>query len=255
MWNSIQQNLRHGYGRGHGEFVLCFHFQLTFSLGFVHIVRAFGLKNQRRTVDHIGRVEIVKSLKSLIAVLFCRLSSEPPISLSTNHGSESAVWPRPPPPTTNQAPPFSPGRAAGAEPNGRQPITDLLGDDVSLLSPLSGPSSHHSLLSEPGAAGGQPGSSAGRDPAAGDAAARPASLAELNVPLEEITPGELLLSQGCHRRRSHVCSGCSCTHNIQPVGEQITYSSLTIFGNKNTFFIIESQISCFMIKFSQYVDQ
>ncbi|XP_043190488.1 ADP-ribosylation factor-binding protein GGA2-like isoform X2 [Amphibalanus amphitrite] len=138
-----------------------------------------------------------------------RLLSAPPGSPSTNRTAASAGSPRPSAVPTNHTPPQSPGRAAGAEPNGHQPITDLLGDDVSLLSTLSGPSSHDSLLSEtglggqmgsigsqpmsagghPASAGGQPGSGRGQDPAAGDAASRPPGLSEVTVRLEDITPG------------------------------------------------------------------
>ena len=131
-------------------------------------------------------------------VSFHRLQSALPSSPSANQSSVSSSSPRPAQPSTNRTPPRSPARAAGAEPNGHQPITDLLGDDVSLLSTLSGPSSHDSLLSESGSGGGQqrspagqPGSGGGHDPAAaGDATRRAASLAEVVVRLEDVTPGE-----------------------------------------------------------------
>ncbi|XP_037094154.1 ADP-ribosylation factor-binding protein GGA1-like [Pollicipes pollicipes] len=73
---------------------------------------------------------------------------------------------------------------SGAAPNGHQPTGELHGDDVSLLSALSGPSSHDSLLSD-----GR--SDEGQVRAAGEPAAtgKLLSLADVTVPLEDIKPG------------------------------------------------------------------
>ena len=38
----------------------------------------------------------------------------------------------------------------------------------------------------------------------------------------------------CNRRRNHGCGGCSCIHNIQPVGADNVFCT-TIFWIKNTF--------------------
>ena len=39
-----------------------------------------------------------------------------------------------------------------------------------------------------------------------------------------------------HRRRNHGCSGCSCTHNIQPVGADNVFCTHNIIDQKHPFY-------------------
>ena len=58
-----------------------------------------------------------------------------------------------------------------------------------------------------------------------------------------------------HKRRKHGCSGCSCTHNIQPVGADNVLCTHNILGQKYPFQhrITEGQL--FMNELSHYYGQ
>ena len=54
-----------------------------------------------------------------------------------------------------------------------------------------------------------------------------------------------------HRRRNHGCSGCSCTHNIHPVGaDNVGILHPQYSGTKRPFMKDKNRGSCYMTKFS-----
>ena len=59
--------------------------------------------------------------------------------------------------------------------------------------------------------------------------------------------GMLPRRQFYHRRRNHGCSGCSCTHNIQPEGAGNVFCTPNIL-EQNTLFIIHKHIKSSMTK-------